>query len=110
LIETCDCQDKEGCSLNGSNEFLEESGILRYYSIHSIIIDSREIVVNLKMEIYLIILKNLIESKTMLNFNQFVGKVRSTIPIVEEKREVFETIFPTIFITIIYFDDLNFSS
>jgi len=43
----------------------------------------------------------------MLNFKQYVGIVRSTILIVEEEREVF---FETIFPTIIYFDDLNFSS
>ena len=94
--------------MNGSNEFLEEIGFVQCNGIHSIIFDSRRVVVNLKMEIYLIILKSLIESKTMLNFNQFVGIVRSTIPIVEEKREAFETIFPTIFITIIYFYDFIF--
>ena len=40
--------------------------------------------------------------KTMLNFKQCVGIVRSTIPIVEEEREVFETHFQQLSIFTIF--------
>jgi len=90
-IETCDYQDKEGCSLNGSNEFLKETGILRYYSIHSIIFDSRGVIVNFEDgETF----RHSQEfDETILNFKQFVGIVRSTIPIVEEERRPLRHIF-----------------
>jgi len=45
-IETCDYQDKEGCSLNGSNEFLKETGFVQYNRIHSSIFDSKGVVVS----------------------------------------------------------------
>ena len=91
-IETCDYQDKRGCSLNGSNEFLKETGYLHYNGIHSIIFDSRGVVVSLENG------NNFDQSQeldeTMLNFKQFIGKVRSTISIVEEERETLKVVFP----------------
>jgi len=89
-IETCDYQDKEGCSLNGSNEFLKEIGILQCYWIHSFIFDSRGVVVSFQEGD--IFYQSQEFDKTMLNFKQFVGIVRSTIPIVEEEREALKVV------------------
>jgi len=82
-IETCDYQDKEGCSLNGSNEFLKETGIVQFYGIHSIIFNSRGVIVNFK-DVKIFYQSQELD-KIMLNLKQFVGIVRSTIPIVEEE-------------------------
>jgi len=89
-IETCDYQDKEGCSLNGSNEFLKEIGILRCYSLDYFIFDSRGVIFDIE---YGETSHHSQEfDKTMLNFKQFVGIVRSTISIVEEERKHFKAV------------------
>jgi len=88
--ETCDYQDKEGCSLNGSNEFLKETGILRCYSLDYLIFDSRGVVFDIE---YGETFRHSEEfDEIMLNFKQFIGIVRSTIPIVEEERKHFKAV------------------
>ena len=77
---------KEGCSLNGSNEFLKETGFLRYHSIHSVIFDSRGVVVTFQGDCDICHHSQEFD-ETILKFKQFVGIVRSTISIVEEERE-----------------------
>jgi len=94
-IKTCDYQDKEGCSLNGSNEFLMESGFVQFYGIHSIIFDSRGVVVSFQGDGDIFHQSEELD-KTMLNFKQFIGIVRSTIPIVEEERETLKVVLPLI--------------
>ena len=84
-VETCDFQDKESCSLNGSNEFLKETLVLKYHSKNEIIFDSRGVALYLEEGN---IHGNAQEfDENILNFKQFIGTVRSTIPIVEEERE-----------------------
>jgi len=84
-IETCNYQDKAGCSLNGSNEFLKETGFVQYNGIHPIIFDSRGVVVSFEDGNICHHSQELDE--IILNFKQFVGIVTSTISIVEEERE-----------------------
>jgi len=77
--------------LNGSNEFLKETGILRWDSLDYLIFDSRGVVVNFEEgETF----RHSQEfDETMLNFKQFIGIVRSSIPIVEEERRPLRHIF-----------------
>ena len=86
---------KKGCSLNGSNEFLKETGILRWYSLDYFIFDSRGVVVSFQGDGDIFHQSEELD-KTMLNFKQFIGIVRSTIPIVEEERETLKVVLPLI--------------
>ena len=67
---------------------------LKYNGIHSIIFDSRGVIVNCENGNIFDHSQEL--DKTMLNFKQFVGIVRSTIPLVEKEREALKFALPLV--------------
>ena len=65
---------------------MKETEFVQFYWIHSITFDSKGVVVG--CEDGNICHHSQEFDEIILNFQQFVGIVRSTIPIVEEEREV----------------------